>query len=1368
MSFDIDNSVSGVGTFGLGEICDISSTQVDVPAGSTTTIVGIASTYRSSKVIVEYTTNDGRFGTNELNVIHDGTTVDVLEYGNLNTGVSALDMGTYSADMSSGTVNVNFTPSAGLALTANTIKVSMSSTESVGVGSTVIGSGTENIGSLQSFYTSIGSTSSPGIHTIATYTCGGENDYQAAYYIVSIEDTTNDQYQLSEIIVLNDNSESYITEYGTLTTGSGIGTIGALMTATETHLQYTPPASVNTQVRVYQHAVQLVEVDNTLSNEIDLNNASITAGFGFYEGTAKDVRRAFSLTHKGQPIFQRNFDGSDTSIIDITNNTIKIPDHFYVSGEPVNYSVGISTHVRINIESTTFAGIGSTSILPTNANVYIIKDTDATIRLASSAENALASTPVAIGITGIGIGTFHTFTSNKQNTKCLIALDNFIQDPIVSTAVTTTVNKEVKLADTLVETIGVTSFFAADLIQIEAEIMKINTVGFGTTNAILVDRGWMGTGITTHPVGVAVTKVDGAYNIVDNIINFYTAPQGPTPLSSITNPPDERDFTGITTFSKFQGRTFLRSEQTGSSNDAYHTNYIFDSISDQFDATTKTFTLKSENENVVGFSTNNAVVLVNGIFQGPTGQLSVDQDYSLSEGSGISSITFAGAATSIAYDPNNASIPVGGIIVSVGSTAGLGYQPLVSAGGTAVVSAGGSITSIAIGRTGSGYRQGSQTVNVGVYTSSTGRTGIEFIGTAAVSNGHIVSVAITNPGSGYQVGSEPVVVFDAPLSYSNIPLVYSDESPVAGNGTEATIDIVVGQGSSVIDFEIRNFGYRYGQKQVLTVATGGATGIPTDTNYTFDEFQITVNKVDSDSFSAWHFGELERLDNIDTEFDGVRRQFTIKRNGSPVTVRARAGSNIDVKSTLLIFVNDILQVPGEAYEFNGGSVINFSEPPKGVSDDGSYSGDTCKILFYKGSGDVDVTFRDVLPTLKDGDDLSIRGDNDLVSDSVDQGARLITEVLSTDTVETNPYSGRGIDSNPDHARTVTWCKQTADKVINGKIISKARELNAALINPKTNLIQSVSAASTNMYVESVIPFFNPDDENQTSKNKQTVSIVSQNNLVAAAATAIVSIANTVESIVIGYGGTGYTSAPSVTIETPVGLGTTARATATATLTGDAVSSITVSTPGVGYTRTSVPQVLIEAPKATRETNRTTLYEGDFGEIVGLTSTSVGVASTGFVMDLFIPVDSFLRNTKVVGAAVTLSGISAGDYFTVKNSNVGSGVTSLYQSGSTLGVTTQFLDAVYEVAAVSVATTAVAGVGITYVKRVTVSVEDLGDITGIGLTEFYGEFSWGKITLGDRTNATAFDAYTLRGTSGITTGGVVSRVEPLKLTGFSTT
>ena len=36
----------------------------------------------------------------------------------------------------------------------------------------------------------------------------------------------------------------------------------------------------------------------------------------------------------------------------------------------------------------------------------IVKDNDTTVRLASSAENANATTPVAIGITGVGIGTY--------------------------------------------------------------------------------------------------------------------------------------------------------------------------------------------------------------------------------------------------------------------------------------------------------------------------------------------------------------------------------------------------------------------------------------------------------------------------------------------------------------------------------------------------------------------------------------------------------------------------------------------------------------------------------------------------------------------------------------------------------------------------------------------------------------------------------------------------------------------------------------------------------------------------------------------------------------------------------------------------
>ena len=55
------------------------------------------------------------------------------------------DLEPFGVDMSSGTINVDFTPAAGLALTANTVRVSMSSTESVGVGTTIIGQSTENI-----------------------------------------------------------------------------------------------------------------------------------------------------------------------------------------------------------------------------------------------------------------------------------------------------------------------------------------------------------------------------------------------------------------------------------------------------------------------------------------------------------------------------------------------------------------------------------------------------------------------------------------------------------------------------------------------------------------------------------------------------------------------------------------------------------------------------------------------------------------------------------------------------------------------------------------------------------------------------------------------------------------------------------------------------------------------------------------------------------------------------------------------------------------------------------------------------------------------------------------------------------------------
>ena len=1347
-SFDLNGSIIGVGSTSLGDTANIVSSKVE-SISSPTNIVSIGTTYRSSKIILEIDADNGILEFDELNVLHDGTNVSILEYGQLTTdslneyGTSGL--GTYSGSISGGNVNITFNPISGIACTVNTLTVSLASTESAGIGQTLsIGTlDEEKIADLSSKTTYISASGSPGISTIAKYEVSSENEHECAYVIVSVEDTTNNRYEMSEVIILNDSSEVYLTEYGTLTTNVGLGTIGASKDSDFVSLLYTPIAGIDVQIRIFEVAVQLIDATDSSAGELEFSNGSISAGYGFYEGTETDVKRAFTLTHKGREIFLRNFDGSDSNIIDVVEDTVLIPEHFFVSGEELVYSYG---------DDETPIGIGTTTL---GSSVYAIKVDDRKIRLAASSEDALKTAPVALDITSVGVGTFHTFTAKDQNTKCLIALDNYIQSPIVATSVTTGLTTSVPRTTDILEFAGITSFFGGDLIKIDDEIMKINTVGYGgSENRILVDRPWMGTGIATHAQYSLVTKVQGNYNIVDNTLNFITAPQGPTPLSSSTNPPDERDWTGITTFSKFQGRTFLRSSAENSEDSPYRTNYIFDDISQDFDATQKIFTLTSENQNVAGFSTNNATILINGVFQGPTGQLPTLQDYTLTENAGITSITFTGTATSVAYDPNNANIPIGGIIVSVGSTKGFGYQPLVSAGGTAVVSVAGTISSISIGNSGSGYRAGIQTVvNVGVTTSTTGTPSIEFIGTAAVSGGHIVSVAITNPGAGYTSSNPPLVIFDDPLSYSNIPLIYSSSS---GFGTEATIDIVVGQGSSVIDFEIRNPGYNYGQNQILTVASGGLSGIPTDASKPFEEFQITIEKTISDKFAGWHFGQLEVLDKIEGQFDGIKRSFVLSVDESPVTIRSAKGSNIDVQATLLVFLNDILQVPGEGYTLTGGSVLTFAEPPKGPTNNGGFSGDKCKILFYKGSGDIDVVFRDVLETVKPGDNLTIKN----------QEKRLVTQILSSDTVETNPYGGFEIDGNPSNQRTVEWCKQTTDKIIDGQIVSKSRILNEALINPTTNLIQSVGVGSTVVYVESVRTFFDSNKENQTTNNIQTIVLTSQDSIVGASATAIVSIAGTISSLIIDNGGVGYTTAPSVTIANPVGYGTTARATATSIVSvGGTVSSISVISSGTGYTNTNPPEVLIEIPQSTYEINLSNSYEGDFGIVVGVNTTTVGIASTALVFDFYIPTDSYLRDSTITGVT-TISGIQTGYYFIIQNSNIGNGVTSLYSDGSTLGIGTQFLDNVYEVSSVSIAQTSVPGIALTYVARVITSVSDYNALSGIGYSSFFGDYSWGKINLGERSNPQTFNAYLENGVVGLTTSGSVSRVHPLKYLNYS--
>ena len=151
------------------------------------------------------------------------------------------------------------------------------------------------------------------------------------------------------------------------------------------------------------------------------------------------------------------------------------------------------------------------------------------------------------------------------------------------------------------------------------------------------------------------------------------------------------------------------------------------------------------------------------------------------------------------------------------------------------------------------------------------------------------------------------------------------------------------------------------------------------------------------------------MDNLDDLFDGDTVVFSLRQSGTLVSIRAAKGSKINVQDVLLVFINDTLQVPGEGYIFNGGSTLTFTEAPK--------VGDTSKIIFYKGTGDVDVLDRDIIPPVKVGDTLQIKSDTEYLTED----PRSVNIINSTDIVTTNPYYGPGNTNDENLERPVTLC-----------------------------------------------------------------------------------------------------------------------------------------------------------------------------------------------------------------------------------------------------------------------------------------------------------------------------------------------------------
>ena len=173
-------------------------------------------------------------------------------------------------------------------------------------------------------------------------------------------------------------------------------------------------------------------------------------------------------------------------------------------------------------------------------------------------------------------------------------------------------------------------------------------------------------------------------------------------------------------------------------------------------------------------------------------------------------------------------------------------------------------------------------------------------------------------------------------------------------------------------------------------------------------------------------------------------------------------TSIDVTNNLLIFLNDVLQQPKENYSLEGGSILNFVEPPKG--------GSKLQVLFFRG-GNQDIEVLNPVKTVKVGDKLQLLKDLDVPR----QSDRVVSEITEVSEVDTPSYGGGGISTNPSLVRVISWKKQENDLVVDGLPIAKDRPLQVGNFFPSARLIRNVGTSSVTTYVDNAFPFFSAYD-----------------------------------------------------------------------------------------------------------------------------------------------------------------------------------------------------------------------------------------------------------------------------------------------------
>ena len=1326
------------------------------------TVVGVGTTVK----LVSYRTNnfDSFYAnieilntvTNKMNYVelfldHDGTNTYQSDFYFDSTGTegnSSNYMGVFDSSIQSGILTVTYynTESNQILVRSNI----------VGFGTTAVGVGTyrfladgqpegsESSARYESNYTvSSGSTSVIGVST---------ENVSALKSIVRV--SYGNTSAVHQVLMLQDETNVYTVQYPFLSIGStsGIGTFGGEILGSKAYLKFYPDASIGANVEVQSFSEVLYDTndyDNT-PEQLDYGTASSLVQLSAYDAINgnRANRLDFDVRYSGTPIFVKTFNPFTTSILNPETGIFTIPNHFFSTGEELYYEPGSSfvgvagTGIGIGLTES-YLGV-TTNILP--PVVYALKINDSQFRLSTKKQYANAGIYVTF-TTAVGSGNVHTLEMSKKLEKSLISLNGVVQKPLSFVPISYNVANnfgQVSTATTYFALSGISSIKPKDVLKISSEYCNVVEVGFGTTSSgpitglgtfplVQVNRGFVGSSATTHNDGSPVEIYRGAYNITKNKIWFTEAPKG--------NPRQIRDRSNIlypkTTFT---GRVYLRND--------YATNTIYDDISDRFTGIGQTYTLTVRGINTTGIETGNGVLFLNDIFQTPTTDNNAGNNFSLGGfGTGISSVTFSGITSTngqivISSDVNQNQLPRGGVIVSLGSTSGAGFAPLVGAAVTAVVGAGGSIVSVGLGTLdvfGSGYRS---PVSIAITDSS--HTGTAASITAVVGAGGTLSFVVNSGGTGYNTSTVKINVPQP--SYENLSVVGTyragiGSTTVTGSNLLLTLDVgaisTTGIGSTL--FEVSSFkiarpgyGFRIGDKfKPVGLVTARGLSAP------LQDFELTVLDVFTDSFSFWQFGELDYIDSIKNLQNGVRKRFPLYYNGQLLSFEIdpsdTSSVNIDLNAVLLIFINGVAQEPGTSYVFEGGTSFVFADPPR--------SEDNVAVFFYRGTRGTDSFTVNINETLKIGDSVQIFRNNEYPS-TVTQEIRDITNIVGSDKIETNIYTGAGIDET--FFKPLTWIKQKVDKVINGDVVSKSRDSLETQIYPTSKIIKDIKSTDTEIFVDNA-QFFNYEENNYAITITDVDGIIVQaNDPVSAAITATVSAAGTISALTITNAGSGYTGTATVKIAAPkaIGVGVGSTATATVSIVGGSISSTNITSPGFGYTTTNPPQVIVSYPDIQVEqvTNITTV-EGFSGIITGI-STTTGTSGNPLALNFFVQGPS------------AFTGLNTGYPLLIKNTLVGNGVTSLYDSNSAVvAISTSYLDNIYFVSNLVVSGTNAV---------ITVNVKSDTNITGIQTSGIStcGEYSWGKLSGLSRASSPV-----AIGVSGLTVDSGLSTFPTIQRRGF---